>query len=294
MQQDAVRTPSAVRAAVRLLGDEDPKVHGACRRRLVTWGEASREALELAATGADATLRVRARVVLCSLDLAEWVQGFVGAIESARVGLATEGMLEVGLRALVTFPGLPPGDADGFDARLDQLADELRGLVEWRSSLTAARRLSDVLGRRHGLLGARAPRGRHREWLPDRVLDQGRGPASVLAAIYLVVARRAGVEATGVMLPDFVLLRVHGRRRILLDPYHRGRTVTKADCLRYLRRVTPSRPAAERLADVDDCEVLDRVIEDLILVHDRPEDGELRDALREARAAVAPGREAHR
>ena len=42
--------------------------------------------------------------------------------------------------------------------------------------------------------------------------------------------------------------------------------------------------------DVSDVEVLDRVVEDLILVHDRPADGELRDALRQARTVLAPGR----
>lgn len=281
-----------MRAAVRLLGDEDPKVHGACRRRLVAWGEGARDELALAADGPDPRLRVRARSVLRSLDLESWIRDFVGSIRAARFGIDAGGVLANGLRSLVGFPGLERGDAIAYERRLDDFAAELRPVVEARSSLTAARRLADVLAQRHELVGARAPRNGHQDWLPDRVLASGRGPASVLAGIYLVVGRRVGVEMTGVLLPDFVLVRVHGRRRILVDPYHRGRTVTKADCLRYLRRVLPTRPVSERLADVDDSEVLDRVLEDLILVNDRPEDGEVRDALRRARVALVPGREA--
>jgi hypothetical protein len=291
MQQDALLTPSALRAAVRLLVDDDAKVHGACRRRLLAFGEGCRVELERAATAADPRLRIRARAVLRSLDLEAWVQDFVGAIRSARFGLQPCGLLATGLAALVRFPALEPGDAEDFGRRLAALTDELRPLGAARSSLTAARRLSDLLARRHDLNGARVPSKGHDTWLPDRVLASGRGPSSVLAAIYLLVARGAGIEATGVRLPDFVLVRVHGRRRILLDPYHRGRTVTKADCMRYLRRILPARPLAEQLADVADAEILDSVVEDLILVHDRPEDGEFRDALRRARVALTPGRE---
>jgi hypothetical protein len=283
-------TEAAIAAAIRLLEDDDSRVRRTCRTRLLASGEAARPALEAAASSADPHVRVRARALLRSIELDAWVRDFHASLRTTRLLTSGDRILEVGLEALVRFPGLAEGDPAAFRRRLDALVAELHPLVSGRSSLTAARRLSQTLAQRHDLAGERVPCGHQASWLPDRVLQSARGPSSVLAAIYLIVARRAGIDATGVCLPDFVLVRLHGRRRILVDPYHRGRTVTKADCLRYLRRALPSRPALDQLADVSDVEVLDRVVEDLILVHDRPSDGELRDALRHARTVLAPGR----
>jgi hypothetical protein len=288
--QTETMSEAAIAAAIRLLEDEDSRVRRVCRTQILAAREAARPALEEAAVSADPHLRVRARSLLRSIELESWVREFQGALRTTRLVTSGECLLEVGLEALVRFPGLAEGDPASFRRRLDALVAELRPLVSGRSSLTAARRLAQVLAQRHDLAGQRLPCGVQASWLPDRVLQSARGPSSVLAAIYLIVARRAGIEATGVCLPDFVLVRLHGRRRILVDPYHRGRSVTKADCLRYLRRVLPSRPVLEQLADVSDVEVLDRIVEDLILVHDRPVDGELRDALRQARMVLTPGR----
>ena len=288
--QTGIMSEAAIAAAIRLLQDEDSRVRRTCRTQLLATGDAARPALEAAAASADPRLRVHARRLLRSLELDAWARDFQALLRTTRLMSGGSQILEVGLEALVRFPGLAEGDPACFRRRLDALVAELHPLVAGRSSLTAARRLSQVLAHRHDLAGQRLPCGVQSSWLPDRVLQSARGPSSVLAAIYLIVARRSGIDATGVCLPDFVLVRLHGRRRILVDPYHRGRTVTKADCLRYLRRVLPARPVLEQLADVSDVEVLDRVVEDLILVHDRPADGELRDALRRARTVLAPGR----
>ncbi|MEY2981357.1 MAG: transglutaminase family protein [Planctomycetota bacterium] len=288
--QTGTMSEAAIAAAIRLLEDDDSRVRRACRTRILASGEAARTALEAAASASDPRLRVRARALLRSIELAAWVDDFQGSLRTTRLLTCGDRILEVGLEALVRFPGLAEGDPSVFRRRLDALVAELHPLVAGRSSLTASRRLAQILAQRHDLAGERLPCGAQSSWLPDRVLQSARGPSSILAAIYLIVARRAGIDATGVCLPDFVLVRLHGRRNILVDPYHRGRSVTKADCLRYLRRVLPSRPVLEQLADVSDVEVLDRVVEDLILVHDRPADGELRDALRLARTVLAPGR----
>ena len=259
MQPRTVRTPSAVRAAIRLLADDDARVWRACRLRLRSWGEDARDELERAAADDDARLRVQARRLLRTIDLDAWLRDFVSGVRAARFGVESDGVLETGLRRLCGF-NWRGGDGDALARRLDQLAAELRPFVCGRSTLTAARRLAELFAQRHDFAGVRAPGRSHDDWLPDRVARSGRGPASVLAAIYLLVARRAGVTVSGVLLPDFVLVRVHGRRRILVDPFHRGRSVTKADCRRYLRRMLPNRPVAERLCDVDDGEVRDRVL----------------------------------
>ncbi|MBI5852749.1 MAG: hypothetical protein HZB39_17190 [Planctomycetes bacterium] len=290
MLHETLRETSAIHAVVRLLADDDAKVLRLCRRRLLEWGSAAHAGLQAAESDDDPRVRVRARAVLRSLELATWTRAFAQDVAQAREVGGPHAVLEAGMRSLVAFVRHEAGDLGAFDAALEALAAELRPLVRGRSSLTAARHLAELLAKRHGLRGSRRMPADRLAWLPDRVLDTGRGPSSVLGALYLLVGRRAGLDLSSVLLPDFLLVRVHGRRRILVDPYHEGRTVTRHDCLRYVGRLERfGCGAAKRsLEDVDDADVLDRILEDLILVHDRPEQGEVRDCLRTARASLEP------
>jgi len=67
------------------------------------------------------------------------------------------------------------------------------------------------------------------------VLDGGTGIPVSLSLIYMLVARWAGLSVSGVALPDHFLVRLLGVRPVLVDPFHAGRSITKADCARYLR-----------------------------------------------------------
>ncbi len=290
MLHETVRDNPAIQAVVRLLADDDAKVLRLCRSQLLEWGNAARADLESAELDDNPRVRLRARAVLRSLELRTWTREFARDVAEARETGGPFALLEAGMRGLI---GLVQPERDGaraFDLAIDSLADELRPLVATRSSRTAARRLSEVLCLRHGIRGSRRMPKDSRAWLPDGVLESARGPSSVLGGLYLLIGRRAGLDLSGVLLPDFLVVRIHGRRRILIDPYHEGRTVTRQDCLRYVSRIERFGGGLVRrsLEDVDDSDVLDRILEDLILVHDRPEQGEVRDALRIARASLEP------
>ncbi len=292
MRSEHTPSPSAIHAAVRLLGDDDHNVQRMCLRRILTWGESARAAVEIACRDDDARLRSRARLALRGLDMSKAADGFVGAVEAARAGRDPRGVLEAGLSAVHQFVAGDLGHEPDFVGRLDALAAELRPLVERRSTTTAARRLGQLLANQHGLTGRDrgVPIVRHDEILPGRVLEQRLGPSSVLCAIYLLVGRRAGLDLTAVRLPGFFLVRIHGRRRILIDPFHGGRTTTRADCLRYLRRIGDESASVRKLCDVADAEVLQGFVEDLLQGRDAAGDPDLRGALERARAAVQPGR----
>lgn len=289
MLEQAIRDRAAIHAAVRLLVDEHPGVVRMCRTQLLAWGESAREELIAASESEHARLRVRARALITSLDLRAWLEGFSSRITTDR-GADGDNLLEVALEKLVEFVGHVHGDRAAFAAILESIAADLRAHVNGRGSRCAARRIAELFTSRFELRGSRRLPKDRLAWLPDRVLASGQGPSSVLAALYLVIGRRAGLTLTPVLLPEFILIRIHGARRILIDPYHNGRTVTRHDCFRFLLRrerlgVGQSRRS---LDDADDAEVLDRVLEDLILIHDRPEHGEVRDILRAARAALEP------
>jgi regulator of sirC expression with transglutaminase-like and TPR domain len=58
-----------------------------------------------------------------------------------------------------------------------------------------------------------------------------------LVAIYLLVARRAGLKAAPIALPGRVLLRLYaGPRSLILDPFLGGKARTRQDCVNYLAK----------------------------------------------------------
>ncbi|MHC5065963.1 MAG: transglutaminase family protein, partial [Planctomycetota bacterium] len=95
--------------------------------------------------------------------------------------------------------------------------------------------------------------------------------------------RRAGLDAWAVSLPDYFLVRIHGRRPVLLDPFHGGRSVTKADCLRYLRGPGGGAARSAQLVDIDDLDLLCGLLDDLQRAFSRSHESEFRAALRRSR-----------
>jgi regulator of sirC expression with transglutaminase-like and TPR domain len=146
-------------------------------------------------------------------------------------------------------------DASELGRRMRREADALRGQFAGRSLPTCARLLAERLHGQFGLQGGDASVLDLDHVLIDRVLDRGTGIPVALSLIYLLVARWAGLSVAGVAMPDHFLVRLHGLRPVLVDPFHGGRTVTKTDCVRHLRANGFEQPS-ECLRDLTDREVL--------------------------------------
>lgn len=284
LQEETAPSARSVIAAVRLLADEDEKVRRACRSQLLLWGDIVEGPLKIAAEDDDPRLRMRARDLQRSLELRRWLErlcSFAGSAEGSWNNRLFEG--------LMLAASVDRGDRAGSDAAsstIGELGRMLAPRVEGRSTHTSARHLTNLLAGEFGLDGCREGFHRRDNLHLDRILQQRRGLPSALVAIYLLVARSAGLVASPVRLPDYYLLRIHGRRNVLLDPFHGGRTVTKADCLRYMRESGHPDASLDLLEDIDERELLAGVLEDMRRTCHRPTERELRVVLGEARTAL--------
>lgn len=73
----------------------------------------------------------------------------------------------------------------------------------------------------------------------NEVLDRRTGIPISLAVIYLEVARRAGLDVTGVNFPGHFLLRAPGPIAgddLIIDPFHGGALLSEFDCRQLLRQ----------------------------------------------------------
>jgi regulator of sirC expression with transglutaminase-like and TPR domain len=116
-------------------------------------------------------------------------------------------------------------DRAGALAELDRLGAALAGLP-LDSPLDQAHSLRTLLGDGEGFAGDDEEYDAPENSMLDLVLERRRGLPILLTAVYVEVARRAGVAAVGVGLPGHFLTGIFaGETTLLLDPFAGGRLV---------------------------------------------------------------------
>ncbi len=281
--------PSAatVLAVIDLLGDDNPKIVHACRKRLLDWRGPARGYLNDATSHPDAVVRLRVRAVLRVLDQQDWcdaVARFAARIPSE--GQLDSKTLERGAVLLSSMGRMGNVQADAMAETLDRHAEDLKRRIAGKSTVTVARLLSGYLAGRQGYSGSRSSFYNAANVNLDTVVEQRLGVPVSLSLLYMLVGRRAGLQVVGVSIPDHFLVRVHGTKPVLLDPYHEGRSVTKADCVRYLRRAGFGLHTSSYLEDVSDRQVLGYLVRNLSRVYGYREDNDSCIALEFARQAL--------
>ncbi len=245
---------ASIEAAAKLLGDESQLVVNAARGYLLGTGAAGREALHRASEQGCAATRMRARAMLRSLEVEQWLQRFSGLEFDADGSRNPEPLLAGAVFASHMVRTFAP-DANELRSKLWREAEVLRARFEGRSLNLCARMLSEHLNESLGLGGRGAAKNDLDHVLLDRVVDNRVGVPVTLSMIYLLVARWAGLSVTGVGMPEHFLVRLHGVRPVLVDPYYGGRTVTKTDCIRHLKSLGYDQ-VQEHMRDLSDREVL--------------------------------------
>lgn len=131
--------------------------------------------------------------------------------------------------ALALAAELGDVDAPGALAELDRLGAEAASSAGDEPG-EQAEALREVLGRRHGFAGDREDYDNPDNSMLDLVLDRRRGLPILLSVVYVEVARRAGIELSGVGLPGHYVVGHFGQAPpILLDPFAGGTELEAPD-----------------------------------------------------------------
>lgn len=248
--------PSAadIAATIALLGDDRAAIHGVARDRLMRWGDVVLVQLREAAEADHVRTRARSRALLRAFEVRDLLRRFAG-LRLGKGGRSSASTLLDGAVLLSNMVRTFVPDTLELASRLRLEAARLKKQFTARSLPTCARLLGERLHGELGLQGSGASVLEIDHVMIDRVLQARTGIPVSLSLIYLLVARWAGLSAVGVALPDHFLVRLHGVRPLLVDPFHGGRTVTKSDCSRYLR-ASGHDQVQEHLRDLTDREVL--------------------------------------
>jgi len=248
-----------VEALVELLGDESPAVATAARQQLLRRDRTMLAALRRAAHADHARLRARARSVLAEQDQCEVLRRLY------RHATRTEVDLESALFLLGRLD-TPSLDARPYRKALDAMARKVSDRMLRESDPYAhPMLLPQVLGDELGFIGNEVDFHHPDNIHLHRTIERKRGMPLTLVAIYLFVARRAGLAAAALPLPGHVLLRVYGPRRrgMILDPFGGGRMLTREDCVQYLSQQKLA-PRPEWMRDATDAVLFERHVRNLM------------------------------
>ncbi|HEY0590780.1 MAG TPA: transglutaminase-like domain-containing protein [Thermoanaerobaculia bacterium] len=142
-------------------------------------------------------------------------------------GEIRESNLAVGalLVALEEYPRL---DVDAYVAKLDELADRVRRRMGPREpEVFLLGHLHHELFDESGFSGNAQNYYDVRNSFLNEVIDRKVGLPITLATVFIDVARRVGLNASGIGLPGHYIVRVQfPLSEVFIDPFHAGRTLT--------------------------------------------------------------------
>lgn len=216
-------------AMASLLADDSPHVWDEVRHHFELSGKAALPTLERAAQSRHALVRSRARTILIQIDKQRAIRRLVRCV--ARPNFDLE-------RALFLLGRYHTARLDPrpYQRALDAMASEVARRARRRTdALQRAQVLVEYLGQELDY-GGSLSEFHH----PDNIhlhcaIKRRAGMPLTLCAIYMLVARRAGLRVAALALPGHVMLRLYGdQKTLIVDPYHRGQTRTERECKKYL------------------------------------------------------------
>jgi regulator of sirC expression with transglutaminase-like and TPR domain len=180
----------------------------------------------------------------------------VGALQSPVLPIAEAAL------ALASF-GRPQVALARYSRHLKSMARDVGRHAAGASELAArANALNEIILLKHGYSGDELTYDDLQNANLMRVIDRKKGLPVALGILYLDAARAQGWEAVGLGFPGHFLIRLSdGAGRLILDPFHGGRTLDAAALRELLKAIAGQEVelAPEHYAPVADREVLLRL-----------------------------------
>jgi regulator of sirC expression with transglutaminase-like and TPR domain len=241
-----------------LLDDASPAVREALLKTFGARPDSAREFLAALAAGHDRVLAWHARRYLVELRLSDPVAEFRAFIQSLSYELESGSLL-------LARTVLPEAETENCGEELDRLAARCRELIAEPATIRErCRVINRVLFHETGFRG----NTEHYEdplnsFLPS-VLERRAGLPISLSILYLLVARRLGLELEPVGLPGhFVVGSFTGGTPFFVDPFERGAFRTQGELMLHLH-ARGFDPAPQDLAPTPVREVLCRCCRNLV------------------------------
>ena len=253
-------------ALLKLLVDEDAAVYQTIRRKILSCGPEAASWMRRHILSSDPVLRRRAQEIIQHLARQETDNQFLTfCLNQGEVFDAEEA---IWLLARTQYPDI---NVAAYQALLDSFAGELVERIDYQAPA------EQILGTVNQFLYEELRYAGNEEAYYDpensylnRVMDRRTGNPISLCLIYIFLARRLHLPVTGIGMPGHFLCRYQApTAELFVDPFYRGKFLSKADCIGYLRKAENGyhegdlEPAGPRRILLRVCSNLHRIYADL-------------------------------
>lgn len=176
--------------------------------------------------------------------------------------------LETGLLLIsrLTSPGL---NEEKYRKTLDNYAERVsRKIKPGLSDLEITQFINEVLFKEENYIGNQISYYDLANNFLHTVMDSKTGNPIMLSSIFILVARRLGIDIAGVGTPGHFIVKVENK---FLDPFFGGREITKDECVIRSQELSVFW-RDEYLDPVDDLMIVSRCIRNLIAIYKRQND----------------------
>ena len=198
------------------------------------------------------------------------------ALEKMFMRLAMPGSAEVNLEEglfLLSKFAYPSISLMDVSAPLDAMAQDMGDAVDANVSLEKVIDVfQDVVFGKNGFAGHEL-----NNFSPDNVylysvLKNRRGTPVTMAAVYMLLGKRLGIQVTGVDFPGHYLVAFKAKNgALLVDPYNGGKIITEKECRDIVAR-RGMRWTPEFLRAADSARTISRAISNLIFIYNKLKD----------------------
>lgn len=256
-------TEGQLRAFLTLLGDEDPAVWRPIRERLCGAGTPVLAWLKPHRLHPDPAIRRRVQDIFRERDASSADNEFMAFLLTHGEEFDIEEA--AWLLARTRYPEI---NLNGYRALLDEYAEAVRvdvaGATAGESQL---RLINSYLFQHLGFKGNESSYYEPENSYLNKVIDRRLGIPISLCALFLGVARRLKLPVTGVGMPGHFLCRYQSpRETIFVDPFHGGKLLSTADCMKRLQKLDVAMEETH-LAPISSKKILTRMIQNVHLIH---------------------------
>jgi len=214
-------------ALISLLGDDDPKILSMVWAHLLKVSDKALPLLEAASEDPDPKIRIRARYAVARIRLDLLEQQFQTlALQDDPVFSLEEALC---VMARIEYPRIRPSQVA---RKLDMIAEAIQpALLEAQSPREEILAINTQLFDKLNFTGNTSDYYDPDNNFINMVLKRRTGIPISLSAIYILIGERLNLPIRGVGLPGHFLAKYDTpQMEIYLDPFNRGRLLTKRDC----------------------------------------------------------------
>ena len=222
-------------ALITLLTDDDAAIYHTVRSKILSYGPGAAQWLRPHAISSDPVLRRRAIEIIQYLAKQLADNHFLAFCLNQGEDMDVEdGSL---LLAKTQYPDV---NIAAYKALLDSYAVDLRERIDFASnSHSILATLNQFLFAERGFTGNEQNYDDPDNSYLNRVMDLRTGNPISLCIVFLGLARRLRLPITGIGMPGHFVCRYQSTtEEIFIDPFNKGKLLSKGDCIKYLVHTT--------------------------------------------------------